>query len=155
MGAIEVVNLAEQFSRIGAPWQPRIAGEVNDAYVKLGKFHGGDAGSHVAVRAAGLVAGLDAVGTKRFITSTANLAWALDSVNHAHWQADEPQIAEWAKRGAPTRKVVTVEAGRIVHEEDVQPPENPFEHSAQFGFAIYSEALNFSRKQNVPIVTDE
>jgi mannose-6-phosphate isomerase-like protein (cupin superfamily) len=40
MGKIEVVNLAEQFARIPAPWQPRIAGEVNDAYVKLGKFHG-------------------------------------------------------------------------------------------------------------------
>jgi hypothetical protein len=28
-------------------------------------------------------------------------------------------------------------------------------HAAQFGFAIYSEALNFSRKHNVPILTDE
>jgi len=40
MSKIEVVNLAEQFGRIMAPWQPRIAGEVNDAYVKLGKFEG-------------------------------------------------------------------------------------------------------------------
>lgn len=40
MSAIAVVNLAEQFARISAPWQPRIAGEVGDAYVKLGKFHG-------------------------------------------------------------------------------------------------------------------
>lgn len=40
MSPIRVVNLAEAFSRIGAPWQPHIAGEVNDAYVKLGKFAG-------------------------------------------------------------------------------------------------------------------
>jgi mannose-6-phosphate isomerase-like protein (cupin superfamily) len=40
MGTIEVVNLAEQFARIPAPWQPRIAGEVGEAYVKLGKFLG-------------------------------------------------------------------------------------------------------------------
>jgi hypothetical protein len=101
-----------------------------------------------------LIADLDAAGTKRFITSTANLASALQAVNQAHWQTDEPQIAAWAERGAPTRKVVTIEAGRTVHEEDIPPPENPFEHAAQFGFAIYSEALNFSRRHNVPIVTD-
>lgn len=38
--SLEVVNLADKFNRIPAPWQPHIAGEVNDAYVKLGKFHG-------------------------------------------------------------------------------------------------------------------
>ncbi|MDQ3022762.1 MAG: cupin domain-containing protein [bacterium] len=38
--SLEVVNLAEKFALIPEPWQPRIAGEVNDAYVKLGKFHG-------------------------------------------------------------------------------------------------------------------
>ena len=102
-----------------------------------------------------LIAGQDSVGTKRFITSTANLASALGTVNDAHWRADEPQIAAWNKRGAPTRKVMTVDAGRIVHEEDIQPPENPFEHAAQFAFAIYSDALNFSRTHDVPIVTDE
>lgn len=37
---IRVVNLAEAFACIPAPWQPRIAGEVNDACVKLCKFHG-------------------------------------------------------------------------------------------------------------------
>jgi mannose-6-phosphate isomerase-like protein (cupin superfamily) len=37
---IDVVNLAAAFARIPAPWQPRLAGEVNDCYVKLGKFHG-------------------------------------------------------------------------------------------------------------------
>src|ERR1051325_3592144 len=36
----DVVNLAAAFARIPQPWQPRIAGEVNDCYVKLGKFHG-------------------------------------------------------------------------------------------------------------------
>jgi hypothetical protein len=102
-----------------------------------------------------LIAAPDAAGTKRFITSTANLAWALDTVNQARWQADEPQIARWAERGALTRRVATVEAGKIVHERDVQPPENPFEHAAQFGFAIYKEALNFSGKHHVPIATDE
>jgi hypothetical protein len=46
-----------------------------------------------------------------------------------------------------------VKAGKIVSEEDVPAPENPFEHAAQFGFAVYSEA--FSRSHQVPIVTDE
>jgi hypothetical protein len=102
-----------------------------------------------------LIAREDAAGTKRFITSTANLAWALDAINQAHWQADEPQIARWADRGALTSKVVTFDACKVVHETDIPPPKNPFMHAAQFGFAIYSEALNFSRKHNVPILTDE
>jgi hypothetical protein len=101
-----------------------------------------------------LIAAEDAAGTKRFITSTANLAWALDTVNQAHWRADEQQIVEWADRGALTSKVVTMNAGKIVHEMDIPPPENPFMHAAQFGFAIYSEALDFSRQHNVPILTD-
>jgi quercetin dioxygenase-like cupin family protein len=37
---LRVVNLADAFARIRTPWQPHIAGEVNDAYVKLGKFCG-------------------------------------------------------------------------------------------------------------------
>jgi hypothetical protein len=97
----------------------------------------------------------DAAGVKRFITSTGNLARALDVVNRAHWLADEAQIMEWAKRGAVTRKVVTIEAGKVVAEEEVPPSSKPFEHTAQFGFAIYHEALKFSRTHNVPIVTDE
>jgi uncharacterized UPF0160 family protein len=101
-----------------------------------------------------LFAERDAVGTKRFITSTANLAWALDTVNHAHWQADEPQIVRWAERGALTGKVVTVADGKLVREREISPPDNTFMHAAQFGFAIYNEALNFSRKHRVPIVTD-
>jgi hypothetical protein len=86
-----------------------------------------------------LIAGRDAVGTKRFITSTANLALALDTVNHAHWQADEAQISRWAERGALTSNVVTAAAGKIVHDSDVQAPENPFEHAAQFGH-LYGSA---------------
>jgi hypothetical protein len=102
-----------------------------------------------------LIAEPDAVGTRRFITSTANLARALDSVNQAHWQAEESQVAAWAKRGPPTRRVVAVVAGQITHEEDIPPSKNSFEHAAQFGFAIYCEALNFSRTHHLPIVTDE
>ncbi len=34
------VNLAEKFSSFSDHWQPRIVGEVNDAYVKLVKFQG-------------------------------------------------------------------------------------------------------------------
>lgn len=37
---IEVVNLEEKFSRIADPWSPRIAGELNDSYVKLAKIEG-------------------------------------------------------------------------------------------------------------------
>lgn len=34
------VNLAETFSLFREPWQPKIIGEVNDLYVKAGKFQG-------------------------------------------------------------------------------------------------------------------
>ena len=37
---MEVVNLAEEFSLFHDYWKPKIAGEVNDAYVKLVKFQG-------------------------------------------------------------------------------------------------------------------
>jgi mannose-6-phosphate isomerase-like protein (cupin superfamily) len=37
---MEVVNPAEKFDLIGEYWSPRIAGEVNDAYVKLVKLKG-------------------------------------------------------------------------------------------------------------------
>jgi mannose-6-phosphate isomerase-like protein (cupin superfamily) len=37
---IEKVNLAEKFERFEEYWQPKIAGELNDAYVKLVKFKG-------------------------------------------------------------------------------------------------------------------
>jgi hypothetical protein len=97
----------------------------------------------------------DATGNKRFVTSTGKLAWALDSVNMALWQADEAQFAQWAKRGPLTRHVLVVERGKIVREENVDAQDRPFEHAAQFGFAVYREALTFSRKYNVPVVTDE
>jgi mannose-6-phosphate isomerase-like protein (cupin superfamily) len=38
--AIEVVNLAQKFSLISDYWQPRIAGEINDSYLKLVKLSG-------------------------------------------------------------------------------------------------------------------
>ena len=37
---IEKVNLAQKFELFNEYWSPRIAGEVNDAYVKLVKFQG-------------------------------------------------------------------------------------------------------------------
>ena len=37
---IEKVNLAESFARFSDHWSPKIAGEVNDACVKLVKFKG-------------------------------------------------------------------------------------------------------------------
>ncbi|HXE92028.1 MAG TPA: cupin domain-containing protein [Terriglobales bacterium] len=37
---IQTVNLAEKFGRFSEPWQPKIAGEINDTYVKLVKFTG-------------------------------------------------------------------------------------------------------------------
>jgi hypothetical protein len=97
----------------------------------------------------------DAAGVSRFMTSTGNLARALDLVNRALWQANELQIRGWAKRGAVTKKIVTFEAGKPLREEEVPPSENSFEQTAQFGFAVYHEALTFSRTHNVPIITDE
>lgn len=35
------VNLAQKFEEFRDHWSPKIAGEVNDAYVKLVKFQGG------------------------------------------------------------------------------------------------------------------
>jgi mannose-6-phosphate isomerase-like protein (cupin superfamily) len=37
---IEKVNLSEKFGLFAEHWSPKIAGEVNDAYVKLVKFRG-------------------------------------------------------------------------------------------------------------------
>jgi mannose-6-phosphate isomerase-like protein (cupin superfamily) len=36
----DVVNLAQKFSLIGDHWKPRIAGEINDSYLKLVKVKG-------------------------------------------------------------------------------------------------------------------
>ena len=36
----EKVNLAEKFARFRDYWSPKIAGELNDSYVKLVKFQG-------------------------------------------------------------------------------------------------------------------
>jgi len=40
MSEIRVVNLAERFRQFQEPWKPKIAGEVNESYVKLVKFQG-------------------------------------------------------------------------------------------------------------------
>jgi mannose-6-phosphate isomerase-like protein (cupin superfamily) len=37
---VQVINLAEKFSRFSEQWHPRIAGELNDSYVKLAKVQG-------------------------------------------------------------------------------------------------------------------
>ena len=37
---IEKVNLSEKFGLFAEHWSPKIAGEVNDSYVKLVKFRG-------------------------------------------------------------------------------------------------------------------
>lgn len=37
---IDMVNLAEKFRLIEAYWSPRIAGEMNDSYIKLAKLKG-------------------------------------------------------------------------------------------------------------------
>lgn len=38
--AIEVVNLAQKFSAFTDQWSPKIAGELNDSYLKLVKLQG-------------------------------------------------------------------------------------------------------------------
>ena len=40
MPAIEKVSLSEKFACLSEHWKPKIAGEVNDSYVKLVKFKG-------------------------------------------------------------------------------------------------------------------
>ena len=37
---IEKINLHEKFGRFMEYWQPKIAGELNDSYIKLVKFKG-------------------------------------------------------------------------------------------------------------------
>jgi mannose-6-phosphate isomerase-like protein (cupin superfamily) len=37
---IKKVNLAEKFSRFTEQWHPKIVGELNDAYVKVGRLQG-------------------------------------------------------------------------------------------------------------------
>jgi mannose-6-phosphate isomerase-like protein (cupin superfamily) len=36
----ETVNIADKFEQIDGYWQPRIAGELNDSYIKLAKLKG-------------------------------------------------------------------------------------------------------------------
>lgn len=38
--SLRKVRLSEAFAGIAAPWQPHVAGRVNDCLVKLGKFRG-------------------------------------------------------------------------------------------------------------------
>ena len=38
--SVQTVNLAEKFTRFSEQWKPKIAGEINDTYVKLVKFTG-------------------------------------------------------------------------------------------------------------------
>lgn len=40
LAALKTVNLAEKFAKIDDYWHPRIAGELNDSYVKLAKLKG-------------------------------------------------------------------------------------------------------------------
>ena len=37
---VEKVNLADKFNQFHEYWSPRIAGDLNDSYVKLAKFKG-------------------------------------------------------------------------------------------------------------------
>jgi len=37
---IEVINLSEKFNLFSEQWHPKIAGELNDSYVKLAKVQG-------------------------------------------------------------------------------------------------------------------
>lgn len=37
---VEVIDVAEKFGKIDETWHPRIAGELNDSYVKLVKLKG-------------------------------------------------------------------------------------------------------------------
>ena len=37
---MQVVNLAQKFAKFSDHWSPKIAGELNDSYVKLVKFSG-------------------------------------------------------------------------------------------------------------------
>lgn len=37
---MDVVNIAEKFRQIPEYWSPRIAGELNDSYIKLAKLKG-------------------------------------------------------------------------------------------------------------------
>lgn len=37
---MQKINLAEKFSQFSEHWQPKIAGELNDSYLKLVKLHG-------------------------------------------------------------------------------------------------------------------
>jgi mannose-6-phosphate isomerase-like protein (cupin superfamily) len=37
---MEVINIAQKFQMIADHWQPRIAGELNDSYIKLAKLKG-------------------------------------------------------------------------------------------------------------------
>jgi mannose-6-phosphate isomerase-like protein (cupin superfamily) len=37
---LQIINLTEKFNLFGEHWHPKIAGELNDSYVKLAKLRG-------------------------------------------------------------------------------------------------------------------
>jgi hypothetical protein len=50
---------------------------------------------------------------------------------------------------------MALEDGKLVEDDAPPPSTSPFEHGAQFGFALYNEALKFSLAHRLPILTDE
>lgn len=107
----------------------------------------------------------DPMGTERFTTSLKVLRDALEYVNDRSWRADAQQRADWLHRDLPISKkleYLTVHSNNVDEPlravitgiRDVELPEDPFQHAAQFGFAVYYAALEFAEEHGVPVITD-
>lgn len=105
----------------------------------------------------------DPVGVKRRTTTLRVLRETLQRIDQKSWNSSPQQREEWARKGPPDYKALLRPAGWMnkiktrvgMSRDPTMPATSPFEMAAQFGFAVYWQALEFAERHQVPIVTDE
>lgn len=93
------------------------------------------------------------------LCSTGALAEALSAFNAATWRADADTVAAWARRGPPVSgRLVEVSPGRFEARpaEAANPPvDTPFEHAAQYAFAVMADMTGFAIENDLPMLVIE
>lgn len=105
----------------------------------------------------------DPVGAKRRTTTLRVLRETLRRIDQMSWTSTPQQREEWARKGPPDYKALLRPTGWMnkiktrvgMSRDSAVPATSPFEMAAQFGFALYWQALEFAERHQVPIVTDE
>lgn len=102
----------------------------------------------------------DPMGWELFVSTHSNLAYALKRLSKHVWN-DETDVEKWAARGpAPGRGLsyqkrkwrMPWQSEFIKSQEPA--PQGALMWDAEYAFAIFSQALEFARKHNVPIRID-